>query len=135
MEFGYRRATGKPFAQALADMREALKAEGFGIITEIDAQKTLKDKLGVDFPPYVILGACNPKLAHQALLSDPEIGLLLPCNVLVYEQEGKTYLSAMRPTVFAEQLKENMTFCKLAAEAEEVLKKAVDAAAKSDAGE
>lgn len=129
MEFGYRKTTAKPFAQTVQDMRDALKAEGFGIITEIDAQKTLKEKIGVEFSPYLILGACNPKLAHQALLSDPEIGLLLPCNVLVYVHEGKTYLSTMLPTAFAELVKNNMTFCKLAAEAEERLKRAVDNAA------
>ncbi|HLC66614.1 MAG TPA: DUF302 domain-containing protein [Candidatus Nanoarchaeia archaeon] len=129
--FGYRRITIKPFAQAVEDIRESLKTEGFGIITEIDAQKTLKEKIGVEFPQYVILGACNPKLAHQALLSDPEIGLLLPCNVLVYTQGGKTCISAMRPTVFAEHLKDNMTFCKLADEAEKRLKHAVDAAVRT----
>src|SRR3989344_8446619 len=129
--FGYRRITIKPFAQAVEDIRESLKTEGFGIITEIDAQKTLKEKIGVEFSPYVILGACNPKLAHQALLSDPEIGLLLPCNVLVYVHEGKTHISTMRPTAFAELVKDNVTFCRLAAQAEELLKKAVDAAAKN----
>src|SRR3989344_4551726 len=129
--FGYRRITIKPFAQAVEDIRESLKTEGFGIITEIDAQKTLKEKICVEFSPYLILGACNPKFAHQALLSDPEIGLLLPCNVLVYVHEGKTYISTMRPTAFAAQLKNNKAFCKLAAEAEELLKSAVDAAAKN----
>lgn len=129
--FGYRKMTEQPFEQAVIHIREALKAEGFGIITEIDAQETLKEKIGVEFPPYLILGACNPKFAHQALLSDPEIGLLLPCNVLVYVHEGKTCISAMLPTAFAELMKDNRVFCKLAAEAEERLKSAVDAAAKN----
>ncbi len=128
MMLGYRRETGKSYTDAVTAIRTALKEQGFGVITEIDAQKTLKEKIGVEFAPYLILGACNPKFAHRALQSDPEIGLLLPCNVLVYVHGGKTYLSAMLPTSFAAQVKENREFCELAAQAEEMLKNAVDAA-------
>lgn len=87
--------TDLPFAQALSRVREELAREGFGILCEIDVQATLKQKLGVDRDPYVILGACNPPLAHQALDTEPELGTLLPCNVIVYEHESETRIAAV----------------------------------------
>jgi uncharacterized protein (DUF302 family) len=89
--------TSLSFADAVARVRETLKEEGFGILTEIDVQSTLREKLSVEIEPHVILGACNPPYAHQALGIEPELGALLPCNVVVREQEGATHVFAVDP--------------------------------------
>jgi uncharacterized protein (DUF302 family) len=83
------------FTEAAERVRDELKAEGFGILCEIDVQATLKEKLGVDREPYLILGACNPPLAHQALEAEPDLGTLLPCNVVIYQRDGETHVSAI----------------------------------------
>jgi uncharacterized protein (DUF302 family) len=96
--FGIRKTLDLGFDEALAKVPEALKVEGFGVLTEIDVQATLKKKLDVDFRRYRILGACNPPFAHRALERSLDVGLLLPCNVVVYEtDDGKTVVSAVDP--------------------------------------
>jgi uncharacterized protein (DUF302 family) len=96
--FGIHARFEGPFDEALAKVGEALKTEGFGVLTEIDVQATLKKKLDVDFRRYKILGACNPPFAHRALAESLDVGLLLPCNVVVYEQDdGATHVAAIDP--------------------------------------
>jgi len=96
-----KRTVALPFEQALAKTREALSVEGFGILSEIDVRATLQKKLQVEFRPYTILGACNPPLAHKALTAERDIGVLLPCNVVVYEDDdpGESVIAAVDPEV------------------------------------
>jgi uncharacterized protein (DUF302 family) len=88
-------ATELGFSDAVARAREELAHEGFGVLCEIDVQATLKQKLGVEREPCLILGACNPALAHRALEAEPELGVLLPCNVVIYQRQGRTHIAAV----------------------------------------
>lgn len=85
MTYYYSKTTDRPFEETVARTRDALKAEGFGIITEINVTETFREKLDLDFRPYVILGACNPKAAHEALMQEDKVGVMLPCNVIVQQ--------------------------------------------------
>jgi uncharacterized protein (DUF302 family) len=104
MTYGFSKTTDLTYEQAVARVTDELRNEGFGVLTSIDVRDTLKQKLGVDFRKYVILGACNPPFAYQALMADEQIGLLLPCNVIVYEKEGKTVIAGFDPMLMAESL-------------------------------
>jgi len=95
LTYGYGKYLDLAFEIAVQRAREALAAEGFGVLCEIDIKKKLKEKLGVEFANYVILGACNPPLAYQALQHEMNLGLLLPCNLVVYEKNGKSFVAAI----------------------------------------
>lgn len=126
MKYGYTKKVSSSVDTAIQSVREALTVEGFGVLTEIDVQATLKKKLGVeDFNEYVILGACNPNFAHKALQAEIEIGLLLPCNVIVYQREDEVCVSALLPSV-AMSIIENSSLQSIAFNVEEKLKKVID---------
>ena len=101
MQYGFNKTTNYTFEQSIEKVTEELKKEGFGVLTTIDVKETLKKKIDVDFKKYTILGACNPKLAHSALQVEEELGLLLPCNVIVYEKNNKTVVSVFDPNIMA----------------------------------
>jgi uncharacterized protein (DUF302 family) len=101
MQYGFSRVVSHSYDRAVERVTEELQKEGFGVLTTIDVRETLKKKLGVDFKRYVILGACNPPLAYRALQAEEQIGLLLPCNVIVYEKGGQTVVGAFDPMMMA----------------------------------
>ena len=95
LRYGAEVTTALDYASAVERVKTALKAEGFGVLCEVDVAKTLKEKIGKDFRPYVILGACNPEFAFRALSAEPDLGLLLPCNVVVSQEEGGTKVAVI----------------------------------------
>lgn len=122
-----RRLSGQAIAAVREKVAVALKGQGFGVLTEIDVQATLDKKLGVKSPPYVILGACNPHLAHKALASEPAIGLLLPCNVVVAQDGDDVVVSAASPkAMFSVVDNPDTELQSVAADAEERLRQALD---------
>jgi len=124
--YGIRRDTEIAYTDAVERVRAALKAEGFGILTEIDVAATMEAKLGVQMAPYIILGACNPPLAHRAIEAEPEVGLLLPCNVVVRTEGGATVVEAMDPEA-ALGLVKNEAVRAVALEAKQHLLRALEA--------
>ena len=126
-DYGMRKELpGTSFSEAVDRVTEYLKGEGFGILTTIDVRATLKEKLDVDFKPYVILGACNPQLAHQALTMDDTIGLLLPCNVVVAETESGAEVAIARPEAML-SIAGSPEMSEFAEEAESRLRRVLDA--------
>lgn len=129
-ELGYTLALPQPYEQALGTVTAALKTQGFGVLTRIDVRATLKEKLGEDFRPYTILGACNPPLAHKALTAAPEIGLLLPCNVTVEQtQPGQSLVRIANPAVMVKSagLPHDTALQEVALEAQEKIRSVVKA--------
>jgi uncharacterized protein (DUF302 family) len=126
MSYYLSKSLNVPLLEAVERTVDALKSRGFGILTRIDIQSVLKDKIGVDFHPYVILGACNPKMAHQALLAEDKIGTMLPCNVIVQEAGGESEVAAVDP-VASMQAIQNPALAAIAVKVREELKAAVQA--------
>jgi len=124
-ELGFRVKLNTTYTDAVLKITQALKAEGFGLLTEIDVQATLKQKLDVDFRRYTILGACNPPLAHRALLANLDVGLLLPCNVTVYEEGDGAVVTAVDPVLMLGALQDDRIVCDVAEEAKTRLRRAI----------
>jgi uncharacterized protein (DUF302 family) len=123
--YGYKRQVSGTYDEVVARTKAELKKEGYGIMSEIDVKKTLKEKLGADFDNYVILGACNPPFAFKALQTERDIGLFMPCNVIVYEDKGKVFVASVKPTL-AMSMTGNKALEPLAEQVETKLKKVVD---------
>lgn len=126
MNYGISKEVATGYEETVLKVTEELKKEGFGVLTTIDVRDTLKKKLDVDFPRYVILGACNPPFAHRALQAEEQIGLLLPCNVIVYEKGTKTIVSAFDPMTLT-MLVDNPAIGGLAAEVKGRLERVIAA--------
>jgi uncharacterized protein (DUF302 family) len=126
IKYGFTKALNKPYERVIEEVTTALKKEGFGILTEINIKEKLKEKLGVEFRKYIILGACSPANAYKSLQVEENIGLMLPCNVIVYEKDGKTVLSVIKPAT-AMQMIDNAELKKIAEQVEAQLKRAFDA--------
>ena len=126
-KYGFSKTLDVPYEEAVEKARAALKEEGFGVLCEIDIKEKLKEKLGVDFRNYVILGACNPALAYKTLQQEIGIGLLLPCNVIVYEADeaGKSVVAAIDAQTMLSVVEDNGTLDAVAIEVNEKLKRVV----------
>ena len=127
-KYGFSKRVNLPYEEAVEKTRAALKDEGFGVLSEIDIKEKLKEKLGVDFRNYVILGACNPPLAYKTLQQEIDIGLLLPCNVIVYETDepGKSVVAAIDAKTMLSVVGSNATLDAVASEVNEKLQRVVN---------
>lgn len=126
-QYGFGTTLDLPFEAAIEAVTAALKAEGFGVLTTIDVQTTLRDKLGTQMDPYVILGACNPRLAHRGIQAEPELGLLLPCNVILREVDGASVVSIVDPGQMLGVVGDNAALSEIAEEAGAALRRVLDA--------
>lgn len=124
-KYGYKREVALSFTDAVQKIKEGLAKEGFGVLTEIDVKATFKKKLDIDYENYLILGACNPSFAFKALEAEKDLGLFLPCNVIVYGLGAKTFVSAIVPSV-AMGMISNPALSEIAKEIEQKLKKVID---------
>jgi uncharacterized protein (DUF302 family) len=126
ISYGFTKEVDATFEKVLEDLPAKLEKEGFGVISKIDIGQKLREKLGIEFRNYVILGACNPPLAFKALSAEENIGLMLPCNVIVYEKsEGKTVVGTIRPNALMSMVG-NAALSEIAATVEEKLKRVLD---------
>lgn len=132
--YGFGATLDLPFDEALARTKAALQGEGFGVLSEIDVRATMKEKLAVDFERYVILGACNPQLAHRALQAEHDLGLLLPCNVIVHEHDGRSAVAIVDPAAMLGVVN-NPALRAVADEAKERLERVATALATGDAAD
>lgn len=125
ISYGFKKEISLPFDKAEESVTKELKKKDFGILTRIDVKEKFKEKLGIEFQNYVILGACSPPHAHKAILAEEDMGLMLPCNVLIYEKEGTTILSIIKPST-AMGMIENEALKQIATEVEAKLKEVFD---------
>jgi uncharacterized protein (DUF302 family) len=123
--YGYKRKVNLQFEKAVLKVREELAKEGFGVLTEIDVKATMKKKLNVEFEDYIILGACNPPFAYQALQVSKDAGLMMPCDVVVYCEKGNTFVNCVMPTAMANLIQDDQSK-PIAEKIENKLKKVVD---------
>jgi len=123
-DYAFRTMLNVPYEQALEKVKASLRDEGFGVLTSVDVKETMKEKLGVDFRPYTIIGACNPPLSHRAFEQDLEAGLVLPCNVIVYEKDGGSAVAIADPVTMIGVL-ENPDLGEVAHEAQAKLKRVI----------
>lgn len=125
MDYGFVKDTESDFDETMQRVEQELQKEGFKVLTTINVQAKFKEKLNIDFPRYMILGACNPELAREAISAEWNIGLLLPCNVIVYEKDNRVWVGVMKPTAAMSSVK-NEALAGLATEVEAKLKKVFD---------